>query len=154
MHAAPRTVLHLSILLAILGFHTYSFAQCCDPIDRDECINGDPPMLWHPATCTCTPFKSPIILDLSGNGYHLTDVGGGVFFQFGASESPTQVAWTAAGSDEGFLALDRNGNGMIDDATELFGNYTPQPASRHPTNEHAATKRVPIRRRDAENILL
>jgi hypothetical protein len=37
------------------------------------------------------------------------------------------VAWTTAESNSAFLVLDRNGNGVIDDARELFGNYTLQP---------------------------
>jgi hypothetical protein len=38
-----------------------------------------------------------------------------------------QVAWPEKGVQNGWLVLDRNGNGIIDDFSELFGNETPQP---------------------------
>jgi hypothetical protein len=48
-----------------------------------------------------------------------------VYFDIDADGVPEKVSWTDPAGDEAFLAMDRNGNGMIDDGSELFGNYTP-----------------------------
>jgi hypothetical protein len=76
-------------------------------------------------TTECNP--SPILIDVDGSGFQLTDVAGGVSFDMFANGKPIKTGWVAIGSTNAFLVLDRNGNGVIDDGSELFGNITPQP---------------------------
>ena len=73
----------------------------------------------------CIPQNCPIIVDTARDGYKLTSTDDGVRFDLNADGSAELVAWTQPDSDDAFLVMDRNGNGRIDDGTELFGNHTP-----------------------------
>jgi hypothetical protein len=75
---------------------------------------------------------SPIIIDTTGEGFQLTSETDGVRFDIRGDGIPVDLAWTAKGSHNAFLALDRNANGKIDSGKELFGNFTVQPHSADP----------------------
>ncbi len=91
-------------------------------------------------TCLCEPKPQPgcdidgcpVLLETGAGGFTLTDLAGGVAFDLDADGSTDRVSWTTGDGDDAWLALDRNGNGAIDDGGELFGDKTDQPPSDEP----------------------
>ena len=65
---------------------------------------------------------TPLILDLNGDGVHTVGIGQGVEFDLTGSGVQHAVGWVSA--SDGFLVLDRNGDGVINSGRELFGQGT------------------------------
>ena len=75
----------------------------------------------EPRFLTAQTEASPLVLDLDGNGISLVslDSGHAVFWDNDQDGVLEKSAWI--GSGDGFLALDLNNNGKIDNQSELFG---------------------------------
>lgn len=125
-----------STILTALGF-ALAFLVCTAPENataQTGSVECQPCYSWNGCECVFTGCggNSPIIVDTTGKGFHLTSAGEGVVFDIKGNGHPLHIAWTDATSGNAFLALDRNGNGIIDSGKELFGNVTQQPPSNDP----------------------
>jgi hypothetical protein len=88
------------------------------------------------AGCCC--FPTPVLIDVKGNGFSLTDAYSGVMFDMGGDGHLEPVAWTVSNTDDAWLAYDRNGNERIDSGKELFGGFTDQPHATRTRNGFVA----------------
>ena len=66
------------------------------------------------------PPRDPLAIDLGALGIDLTTLENGVNFDLDKNGFAEKTAWI--GIEDGFLVLDRNDNGKIDDGGELFGD--------------------------------
>jgi hypothetical protein len=65
--------------------------------------------------------RDPLVLDLNGDGVKLTRLAQSrAYFDLDGDGFANRTSWL--NPEDGFLALDANGNGRIDDIEELFGN--------------------------------
>jgi hypothetical protein len=81
---------------------------------------------------------SPLIIDLNFNGVETDRLGIGAYFDLDHNGFAEETAW--AKYNDGFLALDLNGNGIIDNGSELFGNNTILPDGSKASNGFEALK--------------
>ncbi|MFZ5501752.1 MAG: hypothetical protein ACOY58_07585, partial [Candidatus Micrarchaeota archaeon] len=73
-----------------------------------------------------TRLYNPVVLDLGGSGRIDTlNVNDGVYCDYYGNGFALATGWVSPGT--GILVMDRNGNGVLDNGTELFGSQTPLP---------------------------
>ena len=77
----------------------------------------------QPDECGCCVNYSPIVVHVGNGQIRMSDAANGVVFTINGNNSTLRVAWPES-DGSGWLFLDRNGNGLVDNGSELFGNTT------------------------------
>ncbi|SFV61134.1 Alkaline phosphatase [hydrothermal vent metagenome] len=95
-----------------------------DPLPKDDDKNkNDDDKNKNNDSDKSNNFSSPLVLDLNANGktsefLYDTDT----YFDMDGDKLKERTAWIE--SSDGLLTLDKNQNGIVDNGSELFGNYS------------------------------
>jgi trimeric autotransporter adhesin len=93
-----------------------------DKYHPDSELKIDVHSLYDSARNLVLARRDPLVFDLDGDGVETINVSAGIKFDQNADGVKTATGWVSA--DDAFLVLDRNGNGVIDNGRELFGDST------------------------------
>jgi len=94
---------------------------CYPPLDGFICQPYD---VFDVVTGCCKMRSTPLVLSTTGSPVEMSSAENGVLFDILANGIPQRISWTGTPTSA-WLVLDRNGNGTIDDGSELFGSSTP-----------------------------
>ena len=121
----------LVFIIALAFFPLNVIAQCGGGGDSGgDCMGGG----YCPPECMQCNLLDPIMINLGGGPWQLSGLSDPVHFDAQANGRLDSVGWTARGSNIAFLAFDRNGNGAIDDGSELFSNTVTLPNGQRAAN--------------------
>lgn len=85
----------------------------------------------------CAGRCTPLVFVLDELGFEFCGLEDGVWFDIDADGSMNFITWTVRDRDIGFLWLDRNGDGWVNNGGELFGDAAEQPYSIAPNGFEA-----------------
>lgn len=125
---------------AVIRAAVYDFQTALDTYGGDELIEEAGASLWgmdsdeidelirgiqgesenYDKAGEAQPPRDPLIIDLGSMGIELHSLDNGVNFDLDNNGFAEKTAWT--GTEDGFLALDRDNSGKIDNGGELFGD--------------------------------
>ena len=107
-----------------------NFDVISDIIDNAVCSMGDSIMdffsslydIFEDTFLAKKYTADPLVLDLGGDGFEITSIMDGVYFDDNNEGLAEKTQWVSP--DDGLLAIDLNGDGIINDGSELFGTST------------------------------
>ncbi len=110
--------------VTVEGFVNGTFGISLGETKKDEKppLNPAPPKDPPGRAAAAVPVD-PVILDLDGDGIKTTGIAEGVNFDYSGDGFTERTGWVSP--DDGFLVLDRNGDGVIGEGSELFSDQTP-----------------------------
>ena len=126
--------------LTLLGAPPFAWYACAPP----SSTQGGVVYASNPSVCQCNPgdpsckWTSPIVIDVTGEGFFMTDLAHGVAIKKGPdSATATRMAWTDPAHHNAWLVRPNADGSVTSISGNMFGNVSPQPQSSSP-NGYAA----------------
>ena len=119
--AGPAGAVIGGLVAGVIGFGTSSFVGgLVDDLVEDFFSLLDD--LFSDASTAVRYVADPLVIDLDGDGFELLSLSNGVYFNENAEGLREKTQWVTP--DDALLAIDLNGDGIINDGSELFGTST------------------------------